>query len=156
MNPRDTVTITRLEQVNARALDNINELLPQLAADIPHLNLAGLTAIVQSPANTVYAAVNSDGSVIGMLIVVTVRQFAGMKCWIEDVVVSKDYRGQGIARKLLEKAISEVPGTTRFINLTSNPRREAAHHLYTSLGFRPRDTVVFRRIPTQSNTIKEK
>lgn len=152
MNPQ----ITKLTRADERKLSGINELLPQLNPNIPKLSLVELTTIVDSPANTIYVAVKSDGSIVGMLLVVTVHQFAGIKCWIEDVVVSQDHRGQGIARRLVEAAISEVPESTRFINLTSNPRREAAHHLYTSLGFEPRDTVVFRRTLTRNVVNEEK
>lgn len=144
-NMPDAIKIAKLTQAGMKELAEVNALLPQLAPDIPNLTIAELAAIVDSPANTVYVAVNQNDSIIGILLVVTVHQFASVKCWIEDVVVSEDYRGQGIARRLLETAIAEVPKEARFINLTSNPRREAAQHLYTSLGFQPRDTVVFRK-----------
>lgn len=149
INMPDTVKITKLTQADTKRLAEINALLPQLAANTRALTLSELIAIIDSPANIIYAAVGPDDSIIGILLVVTVHQLTRVKCWIEDVVVSEAYRGQGVARRLLEAAIAEMPKEAQFISLTSNPRREAARHLYTSLGFEPRDTVVFRRTLTQ-------
>lgn len=151
MNPSDTIRVAHLAHVNHRALAAINSLLPQLNPSVHPLTLDGLQLIVQSPANTVYVAVDQATDVIvGMLLVVTVHQFVGTKCWIEDVVVSSDFRGRGIAKQLLTSALSEMPKDVKHVNLTSNPRREAAQHLYTTLGFTPRDTVVFRRTPIRN------
>jgi phosphinothricin acetyltransferase len=63
---------------------------------------------------------------------------------IEDVVVSSDYRGQGLGRKLMENLIN-IARKEKLIslNLTSSPKRVAARNLYQSLGFNLSDTGIF-------------
>lgn len=65
----------------------------------------------------------------------------GRKASIEDVVVSAEYRGQGIGRRLVEAAIEKAKESAPItLQLTSRPSREAANHLYQSMGFTPKDT----------------
>jgi len=51
--------------------------------------------------------------------------------------VSQDYRGRGIGRKLLERALKEIRGNKGIakIQLMVNTRQEAAVALYRSFGF---------------------
>jgi ribosomal protein S18 acetylase RimI-like enzyme len=68
----------------------------------------------------------------------------GGKDWIEDVVVSKDYRRQGIASKLMDMAESASHAELG-TNLCSSPRREAAWKMYTEKrGYVRRETNVLR------------
>ena len=62
------------------------------------------------------------------------------------VCVRKEYRSQGIGRKMVEYAInfSKENNATR-IELTSCNNREIAHKLYLSLGFEKRDSAIFRK-----------
>ena len=62
------------------------------------------------------------------------------------VCVRKEYRSQGIGRKMVEYAInfSKENNASR-IELTSCNNREVAHKLYLSLGFEKRDSVIFRK-----------
>lgn len=65
----------------------------------------------------------------------------GRKASIEDVVVSAEYRGQGIGRRLVEAAIEKAKESAPItLQLTSRPSREAANHLYQSMGFSQKDT----------------
>lgn len=65
----------------------------------------------------------------------------GRKASIEDVVVSTEYRGRGIGRKLVEAAIEKAKEFSPVtIQLTSRPSRVAANHLYQSMGFTQKDT----------------
>ena len=55
---------------------------------------------------------------------------------IESVVVKSDYRGRGYSKKLLTSLIdaAQMIGV-HHLNLTSNPKREAANRVYQSMGF---------------------
>ncbi|MCD0503598.1 GNAT family N-acetyltransferase [Bordetella petrii] len=69
----------------------------------------------------------------------------GVRAWIEDVVVDDEARGLGAGAALTRAAIArsrELGAKT--LDLTSNPGRQAAHRLYESCGFAPRDTRVYR------------
>lgn len=63
----------------------------------------------------------------------------GVVAHVEDVVVTAAARGQGVGR-LLMAAVRGAAGRRRatYIDLTSRPAREAADHLYASLGCRRR------------------
>jgi len=69
----------------------------------------------------------------------------GLRAWIEDVVVDDAARGQGVGAELTREAarLARAAGA-RTVDLTSRPSREAANRLYERLGFRPRDTKVYR------------
>ena len=49
-----------------------------------------------------------DNKIIGMSTLAVYRSPIGCKVWIEDVVVDKDYRGQGLGRTLIERTIKEA------------------------------------------------
>ncbi|MEV0908725.1 GNAT family N-acetyltransferase [Streptomyces hokutonensis] len=64
---------------------------------------------------------------------------------IEDVVVDTLVRGQGIAALLTNETlrIAREAGA-RTVGLTSRPDRTAANRLYERLGFRTRESAVYR------------
>jgi ribosomal protein S18 acetylase RimI-like enzyme len=60
-------------------------------------------------------------------------------------VVDEAVRGQGVGAALNRAAIERAQRAgARTVDLTSRPTREAANRLYQRLGFRPRDTNVYR------------
>jgi ribosomal protein S18 acetylase RimI-like enzyme len=67
---------------------------------------------------------------------------------IEDVVVDVNYQNQGIGTKLCKHLIAiakvfQMNGVSvKQIELTSNPKRIAAHKLYEKLGFKKKETDV--------------
>lgn len=66
--------------------------------------------------------------------------------FVAYVCVKKEFQGQGVATKLLEEVFSICKKENiSYLELTSNPSREAAHHLYAKLGFQVRNTTVFRK-----------
>lgn len=86
-----------------------------------------------------------DEEIAGMLTLGIYYSPTGGKAWIEDVVVDKDQRGQGLGKQLVAHAIEFVK-THRIplLMLTSNPARVAANKLYQSLGFEQKQTNVYR------------
>lgn len=85
-----------------------------------------------------------DDTLVGMATMATYQVISGRKAWIEDVVVSENYRNKGIGEKLtlalLEKA-QEID--IQSVLLFSNPKREAAHRLYKRLGFLEKGSTLF-------------
>jgi ribosomal protein S18 acetylase RimI-like enzyme len=74
-----------------------------------------------------------------------VRIPTGVRASIEDVVVSEEARGQGCGEALSRVALEAAAAAgARTVDLTSRPSREGANRLYQRLGFRPRDTNVYR------------
>ena len=57
-------------------------------------------------------------------------------CWVEDVFVESDARGQGLGRRLIEGCVARARQRgCRRIQLDANERNEGAIALYRSLGF---------------------
>lgn len=86
-----------------------------------------------------------DGQIAGMLTVGIYYSPTGGKAWIEDVVVDESFRGQGLSKLLVGYAIEfvkekQVPS----LMLTSNPKRIAANKLYQSMGFKRKETNVYK------------
>lgn len=126
----------------------INVLLPQLSSSAKPLSFQQFSDLVNAEANRLYVARAADGAVVGVMMLVVIRQLVGTKCWIEDVITDNAHRGQGLARRMMQMAIDEMPKDAKHVNLTSKLVREAAHGLYYGLGFKRRDeTAVFRLTP---------
>ncbi|UXN57713.1 GNAT family N-acetyltransferase [Phyllobacterium zundukense] len=87
-----------------------------------------------------------DGSrIVGMLTLIFYRLPTGVRARIEDVAVHDQYRGQGIGKRLCQKAIELYRGSgARSLDLTSSGDRLAANGLYVSLGFELRNTNAYR------------
>ncbi|MBO0828758.1 MAG: GNAT family N-acetyltransferase [Streptosporangiales bacterium] len=102
------------------------------------------------PTNTLLVAWH-DGTPVGMLTLVAFPIPSGTRAWIEDVVVDERLRGHGIGAALTTKAIDVALGKgARTIDLTSRPSRAAANRLYQRLGFRKRDSTVYRFEPSRT------
>jgi GNAT superfamily N-acetyltransferase len=137
------VTITRLETADDAAVRALNALLPEMTATAWPMTQERLALILQS-ASQIFVA--RDGErVVGVAQFVMVHQLKDTKAWVEDIVVTADYRGQGIAKQLLHTVIEAARAAgVRSLNMTSRPGRTAAHGLYEKLGFKRRETAVYR------------
>jgi GNAT superfamily N-acetyltransferase len=137
------VLIEQLTEATEAAVREINGLLPQLTTNVDDIDLARLEKIL-AMSGQVYVA-RADGVIVGMVQRVDVYQPRWVKSWIEDYVVDGNFRGQGIATRLLKAAIDSVPAEVETINLTSKKERTESHGLYAKLGFVQRDeTTVWR------------
>lgn len=67
--------------------------------------------------------------------------------WIDYVCVDEEYRGRGIARKLLKK-IEDIASldNAMFLQLTSSRFRTSARKLYLDLGYQIRESDIFRKV----------
>ena len=137
----------RIEEVvvaDGEVIDALRRLIPQLSSTAPAIEAYDIESIVSSPATTVFVARTDDG-IVGTLTLVLFRAPSGVRGWIEDVVVDDAARGQGVGEALVQGAI-ELAGkaNARTVDLTSNPKREAANRLYQRVGFTERVTNVYR------------
>lgn len=139
-----TVNVVEAQAVDQRLLDAFERLTPQLSSSgiVPGEDV--LTEIVTSPA-TVLLMAEDEGRYVGSLTLVLFRIPTGIRAWIEDVVVDESARGKGVGSALNVAAIERAQRVgARTVDLTSRPSREAANRLYQRLGFKPRDTNVYR------------
>jgi ribosomal protein S18 acetylase RimI-like enzyme len=136
------VMIEVADRATPEVLEGLNRILPQLSSSAPPLTLAELDQICIN--DTVFIA-RKDGDVVGSLTLVIFRLPTGLRAWIEDVVVDEAARGLGIGELLNRAAIDRTFASgARTLDLTSRPSRVAANKLYQKLGFKARETNVYR------------
>jgi len=132
------------DELSDELVDAFRRLLPQLSRSAPTLDAEAVKEIVSSPATTVLAA-RDEEEIIGLLTLAVFRAPSGLRAWIEDVVVDETARGRGTGEALTREAV-RLAGKrgARTIDLTSRPSREAANRMYERVGFRKRETNVYR------------
>jgi ribosomal protein S18 acetylase RimI-like enzyme len=143
---RPDVTISEATAADAELVEAFASLVPQLSSSAVPPDRECLQEIVGLPCNTVLIAREHDGGrIVGTLTLVVFRIPTGVRAWIEDVVVASSARGRGVGEKLTRRAleIAHARGA-RTVELTSRASREAANALYRRIGFRQRETNVYR------------
>ena len=142
-----SVEVEAVHRVTGELVDATGRLLPQLSESAPPVDADGLAQITSHQATTLFVA-RSDGVIVGMLTLVTFPLVTGLRARIEDVVVDQDARGQGVGTALTRAAIDQARRQgARSVDLTSRASRVAANRLYQQLGFRRRDSNVYRYQP---------
>jgi ribosomal protein S18 acetylase RimI-like enzyme len=139
------IKIEKLKSFSLETTKQINKLLKQLDSFSKPINGKELKEIAESKSNNFFVAKDEPDVIVGMIVLVVYRIPIWKKAWIEDVVVDRNYRGQGIATMLIEHAKKEAKKNgISSLNLTSRPQRVNANRLYARLGFKKRDTNVYR------------
>ena len=136
--------ISVVSDVTDDVVTAFQQLIPQLSSSNPPPSKQQLDSIVSSDASHLLVASEGD-RILGSLTLVMFPIPTGVRAWIEDVVVDGDARGKGVGAALNKLAIDmarEAGATT--VDLTSRPSREAANRLYQRLGFKERETNVYR------------
>ena len=128
---------------------DVNRLLKQLNFKSKELTVKRLLDVIKT-SRLLMARDSGDqrsgeSRVVGMATLVPVEKLMGRTGRVEDVVVDQGYRGQGIGRRLMELIVVEARrlGLEK-LELTSSPERKAANKLYKRLGFKRKDTNVYR------------
>ena len=119
-------------------------LLPQLNAQLAIPTMKRLQAIMADPAVTLLIA--RDGQeIVGTTTVIVYTTPFWIKARLDEVVVDESARGKGIATALVKASleIAREKGV-EVVELQSGVQREAANRLYPSLGFKLRETNVYR------------
>ncbi len=128
-------------------IDDLLGLMKELNAE---LNVTPLQQqrSVASPGTRIFIAENDEKHIVGCATLCVFESPTGRKASVEDVVVLSAYRGQGIGRTLLERIIDFAKNKLAPIDLrlTSQPCRVEANALYEALGFKKRDTNVYRMV----------
>ena len=142
--PDVSVTIEVAGEATDELVAAVARLIPQLSKRSAPLSPSELAEMISAPASDVLIA-RLDGVIVATLTLITFRIPTGVRAWIEDVVVDEAARGHGVGEQLnrfaIELARSKGAAT---VDLTSRPSREAANRLYQRIGFKPRDTNVYR------------
>jgi len=141
--PATGITVETLTKPTEGDAATLARLIPDLSS-APPPDLAELRDLVSQNAATVLVA-RLDGSIVGTLSLVMFAVPSGRRAWIEDVVVDRRHRGQGIATRLVDTALGIATSAgCRTVDLTSRPSRADANRLYEKRGFARRETNVYR------------
>ena len=136
-----------LTKVDKSVVKEMAALLEQLNPDFkPPVRLKEIKKVVDFPGSKLFVARNSKNKIIGMVTLIGYPQVEGlMKVWIEDLIVEKDYRRQGIGKKLLELAKTEAKNLGyKTIVFTSRSSRKEANTFYKNMGFTIKETNYYR------------
>jgi ribosomal protein S18 acetylase RimI-like enzyme len=139
------VAIEEAKAVDDELVDAFTRLIPQLSRSNPPPGREQLEDLVRSEASHLLVARDDAGAIVGSLTLVVFRIPTAVRAWIEDVVVDESARGQGVGEALNREALRLAAELgARTVDLTSRPSREAANRLYQRIGFKPRETNVYR------------
>jgi ribosomal protein S18 acetylase RimI-like enzyme len=147
------VLVEEATDVTPELLEALAHLVPQLSQSAAPIGEAELAEMVASPTTRLLVARapaapgdgDPPGAIVGTLTLVLFRIPTGVRGWIEDVIVDEAARGMGVGEALTSEGIRLADDAgARTLDLTSRPSRQAAHRLYSKLGFEVRDTSVYR------------
>jgi len=139
------VSVDEAHAVDDELVDAFQRLVPQLSRSNPPPTREELDEIVRSAASHLLVARDGDGHIVGSLTLVLFRIPTAVRAWIEDVVTDEAARGEGVGEAMNRYALEIArKAGARTVDLTSRPSREAANRLYQRLGFKQRDTNVYR------------
>lgn len=130
---KDVPTIVRLfaDDILGSRRETVEDVIPQSYYD-------AFEAISQD-ANQQLIVASMQGIIIGtlQLTILANMSFQGAKrAIVEGVHVAQQHRSQGIGQVMMEWAVEEAKKKNcRFVQLTSNKQRKAAHRFYERLGF---------------------
>lgn len=127
------IKLIKKTDVSERLQHQLSELYLQLNSELKQLPLK---TILKESENLDVAVCFEDNLLIGIAMMAKYKVISGHKGMIEDVVVSQDYRGKGIGRKLMELLLERAKECKlNDVLLFSGHHRTPAISLYKSLGF---------------------
>lgn len=140
------VLVEEVREAAPAVLAALHRLVPQLSRSALPISPAEFAALVAAESSRLLVATTgAGGEIVGTLTLVCYRIPTGVRAVIDDVVVDAAARGHGVATALVEAALRLAAAEgARHVDLTSRPDRVAANRLYVSLGFRRRETNVYR------------
>lgn len=136
------IDLLHQNEINKATQKQIQKLFKQLNSNIEQRSL---NEVLDMNNNLIFVVYREDDQILGMATMATYKAISGHKGMIEDVVVDGGQRGKGLGRKLMEKLLEEGKKMQLDeILLFSGHHRTAAIKLYTSLGFRLKDSGLYR------------
>ncbi|RJR13228.1 GNAT family N-acetyltransferase [Candidatus Parcubacteria bacterium] len=137
--------IMQLTESNEEVCAQITTVLQQLSNE-KKCTLESLQTLVQNPMSELWV-VKEEGKIVGIATLTLAARLSGLSARLEDVAVDESQRGKGIGQSLCEKVIERAKERgARSISLTTRPERVAAHKLYEKLGFKRKETDVYRLV----------
>jgi GNAT superfamily N-acetyltransferase len=126
----------------------LRRLLPQLNPRLAAPDAERLRRLLEDP--DVVLLIARDGvQIVGTTTVIVYTTPFWIKARLDEVVVDASARGRGVGEALVRAALDigrERGAQVAELQSGRGPTREAAHRLYERLGFKIRETDVFRKL----------
>jgi GNAT superfamily N-acetyltransferase len=141
---RRTMKIEEVIQATPEVHEALARLLPQLNATLPIPTIERLQAIMADPASTLLVARDGE-EIVGTTTLIVYTTPFWIKARLDEVVVDESSRGKGVGTALVKASleIAREKGV-EVVELQSGVQREAANRFYPGLGFKRRETNVYR------------
>jgi GNAT superfamily N-acetyltransferase len=119
-------------------------LLPQLNPQLPVPTMDRLRAIIADPAVTLLLARDRE-QIVGTTTVILYTTPFWIKARLDEVVVDVSARGKGVGAALVKASLDLAREKgAEVVELQSGVQREEANRLYPRMGFKLRETNVYR------------
>ncbi len=136
--------IFRLKIADRKIWRDINKLLPQLSPTAKPLSWINFRRMVKDP-NTLLLVAEERKKIVGMGTIVFILTPVGLRARMEDIVVDEKYRGRGIGKTITDRILETArQKKARWLEFTSRTERKVTNRFYENLGFKKRDTNVYR------------
>ncbi len=138
------VRIETVTEATPQVYTALARLLPQLNPKLPVPTMERLQAIIADPAATLLLAKEGE-EIVGTTTVIVYTTPFWIKARLDEVVVDESARGKGVGAALVKASldIAREQGA-EVAELQSGVQREAANRLYPRMGFKLRETNVYR------------
>jgi ribosomal protein S18 acetylase RimI-like enzyme len=139
--------IELMDHVDDEIVAAFERLIPQLTRSSQPPTRVALVEMAGSGSVFVFLArlPNQHGEIVGSATLATFSSPTGLHGWIEDVIVDRSARRQGVGKALTLACLDKARALDlREVNLTSRSSRCAANQLYQAMGFIQRETNVYR------------
>lgn len=152
-----TLATHSVAELSESEIGDLNFLLVCVSSTARALTRDSLAHILEHTVLVVvrrYDGVMSEVCAMGFM--TPVHSASAYRMYVNDIAVSPQHRRQGLAREVVTTLLSYAKAHhAQSVDLTSNPDREAAHALYASLGFKVRETNVYRFLIPQEESPDE-
>ena len=147
MDPKEFF-IEQLTSISSENADAVRNLAKQLGNNYKELSDKDLQEIITSPQSFLFLARHiPTKQVAGMIMAIVYRIPYVKKAYLDDLIVDPQFRAKGIGKALMSHAVNFTKEKgAAYVDFTARPRREESNSLYEKLGFKKRDTNVYRLI----------
>jgi GNAT superfamily N-acetyltransferase len=138
------VRVDQVTEATPEVYAALERLLPQLNSQLPIPTMERLRAIVADPAVSLLVAREGE-QIIGTTTVIVYTTPFWIKARLDEVVVDEAARGKGVGEALVKASLDLARNKgVEVVELQSGLQREAAQRLYVRMGFKLRETNVYR------------
>lgn len=146
--------IVELYSLTESQVTDLLKLMKELNPTI-HVTQEMLENTVKSPDAHLFVLEDDSSHIIGYATISVYYSPTGRKANVEDVVVLSSYRGQHLGKALMEHIIDY--GQNKLVDvdlcLTSHTDRVIANSMYKALGFKQKETNVYRMVIRESKQL---